>query len=131
MKKKLSLVVPVYFEEEGLQESFDRMDAAMKETGYDYEIIYVNDGSRDRTMEILRKIAKEHPYVLVKSFSRNFGHQLAVTCGMDTADGDALISTAVDLQHPPELIPRLVKMWEDGADIVYGKRMKREGETFF
>ncbi len=131
MKKKLSLVVPVYFEEEVLQESFDRMDAAMKETGYDYEIIYVNDGSRDRTMEILRKIAKEHPYVLVKSFSRNFGHQLAVTCGMDTADGDALIIIDVDLQDPPELIPRMVKMWEDGADIVYGKRMKREGETFF
>ena len=131
MKKKLSLVIPVYFEEEVLQESFERMDAAMKLTGYEYEIIYVNDGSRDGTMRILRDIAREHSYVRVKSFSRNFGHQLAVTCGMDTAVGDALIIIDVDLQDPPELIPQMVKMWEDGADIVYGKRLKREGETFF
>ena len=131
MKKKLSLVIPVYFEEEVLQESFERMDAAMKLTGYEYEIIYVNDGSRDGTMRILRDIAREHSYVRVKSFSRNFGHQLAVTCGMDTAVGDALIIIDVDLQDPPELIPQMVKMWEDGADIVYGKRLKREGETLF
>ncbi len=131
MGKKLSLVIPVYYEEEVLLESFDRMDAAMKQTGYDYEIIYVNDGSRDGTMNLLRGIARDHTYVKVKPFSRNFGHQLAVTCGMDTACGDALIIIDVDLQDPPELIPQMVKMWEEGADIVYGKRMKREGETFF
>lgn len=127
----LSLVVPVYFEEEVLETSFARMDAAMRETGYDYEIVYVNDGSRDGTMKILRKIAGEHAYVKVLSFSRNFGHQLAVTCGMDAAKGNALIIIDVDLQDPPELIPQMVKMWEEGADIVYGKRLKREGESLF
>lgn len=129
--KLLSLVIPVYYEQEVLLESFKRMDAAMKSTGYRYEIIYVNDGSRDNTMKILRSIAKEHDYVKVRSFSRNFGHQLAVTCGMDIACGDAVIIIDVDLQDPPELICDMVKMWEQGADIVYGKRKKREGETAF
>ncbi len=130
-KRLLSLVIPVFNEQEVLRDSFLRMDAAMKSTGYDYEIIYVNDGSRDRTLEQLRAIAAEHPYVKVLSFSRNFGHQLAVTCGMDTAKGSALIIIDVDLQDPPELIPQMVRMWEDGADIVYGKRIRRKGETLF
>ena len=85
----LSLVIPVFNEEEVLEESFRRMDAAMRATGHPYEIIYVNDGSRDNTMEILRRIAAEAPQVRVLSFSRNFGHQLAVTCGMDAARGSA------------------------------------------
>ena len=130
-KELLSLIIPVYYEEEVLEESYARMDAAMKQTGHPYEIIYVNDGSRDGTMQILRRIAKDKPEVKVLSFSRNFGHQLAVTCGMDAAKGDALIIIDVDLQDPPELIPEMVKMWKDGADIVYGKRKKREGETLF
>ena len=128
----LSLIIPVYYEEEVLMESYRRMDAAMQSTGHPYEIIYVNDGSRDGTMKQLRQLAKEHPdTVRVYSFSRNFGHQLAVTCGMDHAKGDALIIIDVDLQDPPELIPKMVGMWKDGADIVYGKRMKRKGETLF
>ena len=130
-KELLSLIIPVYYEEEVLEESYACMDAAMKQTGHPYEIIYVNDGSRDGTMQILRRIAKDKPEVKVLSFSRNFGHQLAVTCGMDAAKGDALIIIDVDLQDPPELIPEMVKMWKDGADIVYGKRKKREGETLF
>ncbi|MBR5947952.1 MAG: glycosyltransferase, partial [Clostridia bacterium] len=83
----LSLIVPVYNEEEVLETSFKRMDEVMRGIGYDYEIIYVNDGSRDKSMKILRKIAKDNPQVKVRSFSRNFGHQLAVTCGMDAAQG--------------------------------------------
>ena len=130
-KGLLSLVVPVYYEEDVLAASFARMDAAMRAAGYDYEIVYVNDGSRDGTMKILRQLAKENPQVKVLSFSRNFGHQLAVTCGMDAARGDALIIIDVDLQDPPELIPEMVKLWEKGADIVYGKRAKRKGETLF
>ncbi len=129
--KMLSLIVPVYYEEEVLPESYRRMDAAMRSTGLPYEILYINDGSRDGTMKILRGLAKEHPEVKVYSFSRNFGHQLAVTCGMDHAKGDALIVIDVDLQDPPELIPEMVRMWQDGADIVYGKRKKRMGETVF
>ena len=128
----LSLIIPVYYEEEVLLESYRRMDAAMQKTGHPYEILYVNDGSRDGTMKLLRQLAKEHPdTVKVYSFSRNFGHQLAVTCGMDHAKGDALIIIDVDLQDPPELIPQMVDMWKNGADIVYGKRLKRKGETLF
>ena len=132
MNKLLSLIVPVLNEEEVLPVSYARMSAAMQAlTGYDYEIIYVNDGSRDGTMKQLRAIAKEHKEVRVISFSRNFGHQLAVTAGMDNARGDALIIIDADLQDPPEVIAELVKAWENGADIAYGKRLKREGETVF
>ena len=129
--KTLSLVVPVFNEEEVLPMACPRMQAAMEQTGYDYEIIFVNDGSRDGTMKALRKLAAEDKRVKVLSFSRNFGHQLAVTAGMDEAKGDALVIIDADLQDPPELIPDMVKLWEQGADIVYGKRKKREGETFF
>ncbi len=131
MSKTLSLIVPVYNEEEVLPVSFEKMDAEMKKLGYPYEIIYVNDGSRDGSMKILRGIAKENPQVKVRSFSRNFGHQTAVTCGMDAAKGDALIIIDVDLQDPPEVIGDMVKAWENGADIAYGKRLKRKGETIF
>lgn len=132
MNKLLSLIVPVFNEEEVLPASYARMSAAMQAlTGYDYEIIYVNDGSRDGTMKQLRAIAKEHKEVRVISFSRNFGHQLAVTAGMDNARGDVLIIIDADLQDPPEVIAELVKAWENGADIAYGKRLKREGETVF
>ena len=132
MNQLLSLIVPVFNEEEVLPVSYARMSAAMQAlTGYDYEIIYVNDGSRDGTMKQLRAIAKEHKEVRVISFSRNFGHQLAVTAGMDNARGDALIIIDADLQDPPEVIAELVKAWENGADIAYGKRLKREGETVF
>ena len=113
-EKLLSLVVPVYFEEEVLPAAYPRMKAAMEQTGYAYEIIFVNDGSKDGTMGILRRIAKADPAVKVLSFSRNFGHQLAVTAGMDEAKGDALIIIDADLQDPPELIPQMVKMWEQG-----------------
>lgn len=127
----LSLIIPVFNEEEVLPASYARMDAAMQLTGHPYEIIYIDDGSRDETMPALRKLAAESDRVRVLSFSRNFGHQLAVTAGMDAAKGDALIIIDVDLQDPPELIPEMVRMWKEGADIVYGKRQSREGETAF
>ena len=131
MKKLLSLIVPVFNEEEVIGTSFARMDEAMRALPYEYEIIYINDGSRDDTMAHLRKIAAENSHVKVLSFSRNFGHQLAVTAGMDAAKGDALIVIDVDLQDPPEVIAKLVEAWEQGADIAYGKRLKRQGETVF
>lgn len=127
----LSLIIPVFNEQEVLEASYRRMSAALQETGHPYEIIYVNDGSRDDTMPILRRIAAGAPEVRVLSFSRNFGHQLAVTCGMDAARGSALIIIDVDLQDPPELIPKMVEQWKRGADIVYGKRLRREGESLF
>ena len=110
-ERSLSLIIPVFNEEEVLETSYGRMRAAMEQTGYPFEIIYVNDGSRDDSMKILRQLAKEDDRVKVLSFSRNFGHQTAVTCGMDAAKGDALIIIDVDLQDPPELIPEMVRRW--------------------
>ena len=129
MDKKISLVIPVFNEQEVMPESFRRTKAAMEDIGYPYEIIYVDDGSRDGTWEILSSIAGENPKVTALRFSRNFGHQLAVTAGMDAADGDAVTIMDADLQDPPEVIADMIKAWEQGADIAYGKRLKRHGET--
>ena len=117
-EKKISLIVPVYYEEEVLPIAYPRMRDALQRTGHDYEILFVNDGSRDGTMRELRKIAAEDKRVKVLSFSRNFGHQLAVTAGMDEATGDALIIIDADLQDPPELIPDMVKLWEQDFRLI-------------
>lgn len=129
MEKLLSLVVPAFNEEEAMEQSFERTCRAMSSIGYPFEIIYIDDGSRDRTWEIISRLAREHEEVKALRFSRNFGHQLAVTAGMDEAKGDAVIIMDADLQDPPEVIADMVKAWEQGADIAYGKRMHRKGET--
>lgn len=129
MEKLLSLVVPAFNEEEAMEQSFERTYRAMSSIGYPFEIIYIDDGSRDRTWEIISRLAREHEEVKALRFSRNFGHQLAVTAGMDEAKGDAVIIMDADLQDPPEVIANMVKAWEQGADIAYGKRMHRKGET--
>lgn len=129
MEKLLSLVVPAFNEEEAMEQSFERTCRAMSSMGYPFEIIYIDDGSRDRTWEIISRLAREHEEVKALRFSRNFGHQLAVTAGMDEAKGDAVIIMDADLQDPPEVIADMVKAWEQGADIAYGKRMHRKGET--
>ena len=130
--KLLTVIVPVFNEKEVLPTSYTRFSAALKGiSGYDYELVYIDDGSSDGSLPLLRSFAKDDPHVRVLSFSRNFGHQLAVTAGMDKAAGDALIIIDVDLQDPPELIAQMVACWEQGAQIVYGKREKREGESVF
>lgn len=129
MEKLLSLVVPAFNEEEAMEQSFERTYRAMSSIGYPFEIIYIDDGSRDRTWEIISRLAREHEEVKALRFSRNFGHQLAVTAGMDEAKGDAVIIMDADLQDPPEVIADMVKAWEQGTDIAYGKRMHRKGET--
>ena len=129
MEKLLSLVVPAFNEEEAMEQSFERTYRAMRSIGYPFEIIYIDDGSRDRTWEIISRLAREHEEVKALRFSRNFGHQLAVTAGMDEAKGDAVIIMDADLQDPPEVIADMVKAWEQGADIAYGKRLHRKGET--
>lgn len=129
MEKLLSLVVPAFNEEEAMEQSFERTYRAMRSIGYPFEIIYIDDGSRDRTWEIISRLARKHEEVKALRFSRNFGHQLAVTAGMDEAKGDAVIIMDADLQDPPEVIADMVKAWEQGADIAYGKRMHRKGET--
>lgn len=129
MAKLLSLVVPAFNEEEAMEQSFERTYRAMRSIGYPFEIIYIDDGSRDKTWEILSRLAKEHEEVRALRFSRNFGHQLAVTAGMDEAKGDAVIIMDADLQDPPEVIADMVRAWEQGAEIAYGKRLHRKGET--
>ena len=129
MEKLLSLVVPAFNEEEAMEQSFERTYRAMSSIGYPFEIIYIDDGSRDRTWEIISRLAREHEEVKALRFSRNFGHQLAVTAGMDEAKGDAVIIMDADLQDPPEVIADMVEAWEQGADIAYGKRLHRKGET--
>ncbi len=130
--KKISLVIPMYYEEEVAQECYNRVVGILKNIeNYEYEIIFVNDGSKDKTLEILEKIAEEDRNVKIISFSRNFGHQAAVTAGIKEVTGDAVVIIDADLQDPPELIPDMLKYWEEGNEIIYGKRKTRKGESAF
>ncbi len=129
---KISVIVPMYYEEEVAKECYTRLkDVLEKIENYNYEIIFVNDGSKDKTLEILKKIAKENKNVKIISFSRNFGHQCAVTAGLRYVTGDAIVIIDADLQDPPELIPEMIKLWEEGNEVIYGKRKSREGESRF
>lgn len=129
--KLISIVIPMYFEEKVVNECYSRLTKVIGKIEYDYELIFVNDGSTDNTFPILEGIAKKDKKVKVIDFSRNFGHQIAVTAGVDKANGDAVIIIDADLQDPPELIYDMIKRWEIGYDVVYAKRKRREGETFF
>ncbi|MGD6778561.1 glycosyltransferase family 2 protein [Sutcliffiella horikoshii] len=131
MRELISIVVPMYFEEEVAQECYNRLKGVMDEHYYNYEFIFVNDGSTDRTMEILNGIAARDPQAKIINFARNFGHQTAVTAGVDYASGDAIIIIDADLQDPPEVIPSLIEKWREGFEVVYAKRKKRAGETKF
>ena len=131
-KKKVTLVIPMYYEEKVVDECYRRVkDNLDKLDGYVYEVIFVNDGSKDRTLEILEGLAKNDENVKVISFSRNFGHQAAVTAGLQYVTGDCIIIMDADLQDPPELISDMLKLWEDGNEVVYGKRKSRDGESAF
>ncbi|MBP5766837.1 MAG: glycosyltransferase family 2 protein [Clostridia bacterium] len=127
----VSVVVPVYNEEEVINESYRRLTEVMEGTGETYELIFVNDGSRDKTLELALKICENDKRVRLIDFARNFGHQLAITAGMDNSRGDAVVVIDADLQDPPEVIPEMLAKWREGYEIVYGKRLKREGESAF
>ena len=130
--KKISVIVPMYFEEAVVSECYSRLkEVLINLKKYEYEIIFVDDGSRDQTLTILEKIALANKNVKIISFSRNFGHQAAVGAGLRYSTGDAVIIIDADLQDPPELIPQMIELWENGNDVIYAKRKSREGETKF
>ena len=131
--KKISVVIPMYYEEEVVDICYKRVVNNLKKLSdkYNYEIIFINDGSKDSTLEILKKIASNDDNVKIISFSRNFGHQAAVTAGIRNLTGDAIIIMDADLQDPPELFEGMIEKWEEGYEVVYGKRKTREGESIF
>lgn len=127
----LSVVVPAYNEEQVLPAFHERVSAVLRGLGGGYELIFVNDGSTDGTAGVLRALCAKDPRARALHFSRNFGHQLAITAGLDRARGDAVVVIDSDLQDPPELIPELVAKWREGHDVVYAVRAKRESESPF
>ena len=130
--KKISIVIPAYNEEGNLMPVYQRIKSVFeKMQGYSFEIIFVNDGSRDNTQSRLEEMALDFPEIKYIEFSRNFGHQPAVKAGMDYADGNAIISMDGDLQHPPELIPQMVQKWEQGYNIVYTIRSYPKEISYF
>ena len=108
MMKKLSIVVPVFNEQENIHEFYRRVTEVMAPLSYDYELLFIDDGSRDQSAAMIRELADKDPHVEGYLFSRNYGHQLALTCGLEHAKGDAVISMDGDLQHPPEMIPEQI-----------------------
>lgn len=135
MEKKLlvSVVAPVFNEEKVVGEFYKRATEAMRglPADCDYELLFVDDGSRDASLKLLSSYQAADPRVRVVSFSRNFGHQLAITAGVDHAAGDAVVMIDCDLQDPPEVITEMVAKWREGYGVVYGVRRRREGESFF
>lgn len=129
----LSIVVPCYNEELVIEETAKRLleTCGLLPDSLDYEIILVNDGSKDKTQSLGASLADNNPHVKLVNFSRNFGHQLAVTAGIDYAKGDAVVLIDADLQDPPHVILEMVEKWQEGYDVVYGQRTLRKGETSF
>lgn len=128
---KYSIIVPAYNEEKSLQLFYDAVTPLMDSLQEEYEIIIVNDGSRDATKEILDGLAEKDKRVKACHFSRNFGQQSALLCGLEMATGDAVIAMDADLQDPPEVALEMIKKWKEGYEVVHGKRRKRKGETAF
>jgi dolichol-phosphate mannosyltransferase len=131
-KQRISVVVPIYHEEQVIPEFYRRTSAALLTLAerYEYELLFVDDGSKDRSLQLLLDIGAQDPGVRVISFSRNFGHQMAITAGLEHATGAAVVLIDGDLQDPPELIPAMIAKWEEGYKVVYAVREKREGESF-
>jgi glycosyltransferase involved in cell wall biosynthesis len=126
-----SIIAPVYNEEGNITALFERVSSVMDALNEAWELILVNDGSHDSSLEQMRALQAAHPTVKVISFSRNFGHQIAVTAGLDHAAGQAMILIDADLQDPPEIIPQMIERWKQGFDVVYAIREGREGESWF
>lgn len=126
---KLSIVIPVFNEEENLHPLYERVTPAAVKVADEYELIFVNDGSGDRSLDIMKELCRADRHVKYISFSRNFGHEIASTAGLDATSGDAVVLMDADLQDPPELIRELVERWQTGAEVVYARRRRRKGES--
>jgi len=127
----LSVVVPIFNEEENIRLLHERSCGVVQKLNAQLEFIFVNDGSRDNSLAIIKLLAAAHSNVKFIDFSRNFGHQIAVTAGLDIAKGDAVVIIDADLQDPPELIAEMFAKWQEGFEVVYAKRKERRGENFF
>jgi glycosyltransferase involved in cell wall biosynthesis len=128
--KLISLIVPVYNEAEVLEQTWSRLNEVLSATNYRIEVIFVNDGSTDRSASILDELHLNNESITVINLSRNFGKEYALTAGLDFAQGDAVIMIDADLQDPPDLIPQMLEAWQNGFDVVTMRRDSREGETF-
>ncbi len=128
---KYSIIIPAYNEEKTLQFFYDSVTPLFDGLQEGYEMIFVNDGSKDNTLAVLKALAEKDARVKVCSFSRNFGQQAALLCGMETASGEAVIAMDADLQDPPEVALQMIAKWKEGYEVVHGKRRKRKGETLF
>ncbi|HRS19397.1 MAG TPA: glycosyltransferase family 2 protein [Bacteroidales bacterium] len=131
MQIEVSVIIPIYNEQEIIPELYSRLQKSVSKISQNYELIFVNDGSKDASIQELKKIANTDSHVLYINFSRNFGHQIAVTAGLHHATGNAIVIIDGDLQDPPELIPELYAKYKEGYKIVGAKRVSRKGETFF
>lgn len=130
-KKLISILIPAYNEAEVLRHLYERLNKLAGETpSYAFEFLFVNDGSRDTTLEIIKKFAASDPRIAYVNLSRNFGKETAMIAGLDHVRGDATVIIDADLQDPPELIPQMIAYWEEGYDDVYARRASREGETW-
>ena len=127
----ISVVAPAYNEQEVLGEFYRRVSAVLTGIGCEYEIVLVNDGSRDNTLALMHALRIRDPRVTVIDLSRNFGKEIALSAGLDHTKGDVVVVLDSDLQDPPELIPEMLNIWREGYDVVYGKRTIRDGETWF
>lgn len=129
--KKISIIIPAYNEEESLPLLYDRLNKVISNLeNYEFEMLFINDGSKDNTLKIIKELREKDARVSYVDFSRNFGKEVAMIAGLDYAKGDCVIFIDADLQDPPELIPELIKYWEEGYDDVYARRKSRKGETF-
>ncbi|MDR2600426.1 MAG: glycosyltransferase family 2 protein [Oscillospiraceae bacterium] len=126
-----SVVVPAYNEQEVITESYNRLTKVMKSIGETYELLFVNDGSKDNTANIIAGFCQNDESVRLINFTRNFGHMAAISAGMENARGQAIFIIDADLQDPPEIFPEMAEKWKEGYHVVYGKRTKRKGESFF
>lgn len=128
---RYSIIAPIYNEEGNIQILYERIKEVMDSTGESWELVTVNDGSRDRSLELLQALSAQDSRIKVVNFARNFGHQIAVTAGLDYASGDAVVIIDADLQDPPEMILEMIERWKAGYEVVYAVREERKGESWF